>query len=177
MKLGIVAASRPKSAPVLNVWAGADPTAQVDATAYEMGTQFQINAAITIVGCRLWNPGSQPRTSRSVKLWSVPDEWFSGTVVRETLLPDTLPAGWSVWTWPTSLVLSAGFPLKYMVSYDVGPASPPYGAVGGAFASPITTPDGKVSIPQNGGRFNGSTDTFPESSFNNAFYGVDLRYS
>ena len=159
-----------------HVWTGTDPTAQVDATAYELGTVFALTAPTTLAGIRIWNPGLVTVTGRTATLWSSAS--FSGTspTVRRTIdLPDLMTAGWSEHLFTTTYTAPTG--VYYFITYNVdGGGTVPtsdYGAVTGGLTGAVVSDT--VQFEASGGRFGTTPGAIPTNN-TSTFYGIDVIY-
>lgn len=161
-----------------NIWAGADPAGQADATAYELGSVIEALEAVSLTGIRVWSPASAVvRAGRKGHVWSI-----AGALLATITMTDSLPSGWSTHLLDTPMPLDPGDFL--VIGYET---SGNYGAVSNPFvADTYVSADGAMAYPQSravsvsgvhgNGRFIASPGTFPTSSFS-TFYGVDAVYT
>lgn len=148
------------------VWSAADPTAANDpGQDYELGTRFTAAQGAPLIGVRVWNPGEDTVTGRSVRLW----DQFGAQIVDGPFpfaIDNTLTPGWNEYEFPTPYEIDAG---TYTVSYTVGDgtAANPYGAV--AFQA-----ESLGGVDYLGGYYNPVKEAFP-NVLGSSFYGVDLK--
>lgn len=145
-------------------WDGADPVAQDDgATSYELGVAVTINEDITITGVRVWHgPTSGVVSGRAARLWTT-----GGSVIDEVDLDDSLPAGWTTYTFDAPVERTAGAQL--VLSYSTFRY---YGAVAGGF--PNDSAD--TAVTYTGGLFRETVTPIIPNTPSSSFYGVDLVY-
>jgi hypothetical protein len=142
----------------------------------ELGTWFTPNTAITLVGIRIRNPGQEDAVgvgNRFAKLW-FRDNFFNDRI-GIVQIQDQLPIVWSGWEFDEPFVLVPGE--NWVVSYNVAgvAAGPPdYYFIPAAFAG------GEIDLGDvtfQSGRFsNGTMGAFPDETFNDTFYAVDIQY-
>lgn len=157
-------------------WNGPDPVADIDATAYELGTEYLVNTDITITGVRIWADASEINLAgRTATIWTT-----GGGVLATVSLPNDLPTGWTVFDLVAPLPRTAGSHL--VVSYGTGGNE---GAAVHALDGDVVSSDGAVTAIAAGsatggrnGRFHVGAGVFPTAGNNsNAFYGADIAYT
>lgn len=140
----------------------------------ELGTWFEPNTTITIVGVRVRNPGGSDAVgtnNRFAKLW-YRDGFFNEAIARGQG-QDQLPSLWSAIELDQPIVLVAGEP--WAVSYNVmsTPGEPDYYFIPAGMAD---APFDFGDVTFLSGRFSGSMGNFPDDTFNDNYYGVDILY-
>jgi hypothetical protein len=146
-------------------WNGPDPVADIDATAYELGTEYLVNTDITVTGVRIWADASEINLpGRTATIWTT-----GGGVLATVSLPSDLPTGWTVFDLAVPLPRTAGSHL--VVSYGTGGNE---GAAAHALDTDVTSADGAVTALSAGnstggrnGRFHVGAGVFPTAGNNN----------
>lgn len=172
----------PPIVPV-NVWDNADPgftSKSSDSDSYELGTLFHAGVNVTIRGIRIFGSSTDQAsfTNRNAAIWN------PATGVRKISsfgIDDAPWDGWKVFTLPTPLQILAG--TDFLASYTTGGG---YGFTAGVFssASPgnsdvymLNQTQAEASYSKSNGRLAFATEEFPNESFANSFYGVDVTYT
>jgi hypothetical protein len=157
-------------------WNGPDPVVDVDATAYELGTEYLVNSDITVTGVRIWADATEINLAgRTATIWTT-----GGGVLATVSLPQDLPTGWTVFDLAAPLPRTAGSHL--VVSYGTGGNE---GAAAHALDNNVISADGAVTALSAGnatggrnGRFHVGAGVFPTAgNANNTFYGADIAYT
>ena len=129
----------------LHVWAGANPTAATDSSAYNLGTYFSLVSPVTLGGIRIWNPGlvvPQGSQNRQAYLWTATNTSGAGGVIQRTIdIPDLLPVGWSehLFSTPYSRTTGVIYCIAYFVDGGATAGQADYGAVTGGLPAPCPT--------------------------------------
>lgn len=164
-----------------NIWHGADPTGQIDANDYEMGTVVVALRAVTLDAIRVHSPANAVnRTNRRGHVWSM-----TGTLLATVVMPDAMPSGWSTHPLPSPMPLDPGD--MVVISYET---SGNYSAISAALGTDAHVAlDNAMAMPQSqavlvagssttgNGRFNPTPGLVPNTSFNHTWYGVDAEYT
>ena len=158
-------------------WNGADPVGSVDATQYELGTEFLVNQDITITHVRVWADATEVNlVGRQGRIWST-----GGAELGVATMPTDLPTGWSVHALTTPVERTAGS--RFIVSFGTGGNE---GALSHGLDADVPSADAAVTALGFGnatgtinGRFRVNTPgAFPNAGNNNhAFYGADIQYT
>lgn len=156
-----------------NGWGGADPTVVADSDDYELGTEYRANADVTLTHVRVWaDPTEEGQANRKGRIWTT-----GGVQLALADMPTTLAAGWSTHALSSTVSIASG--ARFVVSYSTGGK---YGAISGALASDVLSPDGRLTALASSGATNGNgifhvdRGSFPTTSLNQTFYGADVVY-
>lgn len=144
-------------------WNGGTPASFTDASDYNIGTKYHVNADITITDIRIFGGDIGTMGNRKAYLWS-----GAGGLLATVNLPNSLIAGWALYALTAPVDINTGS--DFWVTYDVVGS---YGLVNpGGY--PVVSADGLVTAT--GGGFNNTIDLFPDTS-SGAFFGVDIQYN
>ena len=147
-----------------HVYTTTDPGTWSDTTSYELGTRFSLYVPITCYGLRIFNPGLASVPGRVGHLY----EMAGGTILNTVSLPNTMPAGWSEWTFPTPTAITTG--LNYVASYKVG------GVGVNDYAAISSIPQSNAQVIFDSGEYvSPYAGTIPNSP-TRSFYGIDILY-
>lgn len=157
---------------ILSVWPGADPITETlnefgTGAGSELGTYFSISAPITVYGIRVWFPDDVGviEDDRFAKLWI-----NLGDPVALLQLPDQPSPGWQEFLFDTPYDLD-DLEQVYVISHNTAD----YGYLSHGCDADIV--NGVVTFPEEAGRFNGAAGGYPNDSFNNTYYFVDILYT
>jgi hypothetical protein len=158
-------------------WNGSDPVGSVDATQYELGTEFLVNEDITITHVRCWADATEINlVGRQGRIWST-----GGAELGVATMPTDLPTGWSVHELTTPVERTAGS--RFIVSFGTGGNE---GALTQGLNADVPSADAAVTAlgfanatGTINGRFRvGLPGAFPNAgNANHAFYGADIQYT
>ncbi|MEA5163216.1 DUF4082 domain-containing protein [Cereibacter johrii] len=151
--------------------AAPDQIVTFDSDDYELGTKFVSNEAGLVTSLRYFRGAADAQDTdvRTLNLWSA-----TGTKLA-TVTVTSAPGqtGWQTGTLDTPFQIQAG--QTYVISYGT---TQNYAFSGGFFDTDWVGPGGHLTAPggpvTNGVFHVGSTGLFPEQSFNDANYWVDL---
>jgi hypothetical protein len=157
-------------------WSGPDPTQNIDADTYEMGTAQKANQDITITGVRVWS-GAAPvaLSGRTATIWST-----GGAPLSTISLPTNLSPGWVEFELDTPVERTLN--QQWIVSFGSGGN---YGFrnqglnVDVVSADTAVTSLGFAGAPGGvNGRFNTNPGDFPATgNASHGFYGADIVYT
>ncbi|HEU5080695.1 MAG TPA: DUF4082 domain-containing protein [Opitutaceae bacterium] len=170
--LSIVIAATP--APK-TIWSNSTIPAIVDAGAdspVELGVKFRSDTAGKITGIRFYKSSANTGT-HIAHLWS-----STGTLLATATFSSETASGWQQVTFTTPVTITAN--TVYVASYHVNgghySANSAYFATSGADAAPLHALASGVS-GSNGVYAYGSSSAFPNQSYNNTNYWVDVLYT
>lgn len=153
---------------VSHAWFGADPADTFAQPPYELGTKFTVSTPTTCVGIRIRNPGTPwagAADGRFAKLW----DGVTQARLQTLNIVETMPSGWSEYLWDTPVALEVAH--EYIVSYNVSTEG--LCATTHLLDTPVTS--GPVTLLI--GPFNNTPELFPDTTYMNSYYGVDVLYS
>jgi hypothetical protein len=147
---------------VARVW---DRTPEFTSNAgdYTFGFQFSSDVAITVEGV-WWYQATGGPTSVTARLYN-----STGSTVHASGTNSSLSAGWNLVAFGSSYAASAS--TDYVAAVEITDVHG-YDSSG----LPKTSPDGHVTIPTNGGRYESGHVGYPDASSWSGLHGIDLEY-
>lgn len=150
-----------------------DQVVTSDATDYELGVKFTVDADGVASGLRYYRGEADAgdTDTRVLNLWAADGSKLASVTVQS----DPGVTGWQTGALSTAVQLDAG--ASYVVSYGT---TQNYAYSGAFFGNDWISDDGHLTAPADGGGnangvfFAGGTDQFPTNSYNAANYWVDL---
>ena len=131
----------------------------------ELGIKFSASTSGTITGIRFWKNLINTGTHTG-NLWT-----STGTLLASATFANETASGWQEVLFSQPVQITAG--TTYVASYHSNHA---YSAGNGYFVSPFT--NGSLTAPASAGVYAyGSTSTFPNKTYNNDNYWVDVMFS
>ncbi|WP_456510259.1 DUF4082 domain-containing protein [Arthrobacter sp. TE12231] len=141
-----------------------------DANAVELGMKFRSDVAGTVTGVRFYK-GSSNTGTHTGHLWSA-----SGTLLASVTFSGETASGWQQATFSSPVAITAN--TTYVVSYQAPNGF--YSANGGYFSSAADTPPlhGLASgTDGSNGVYSYGATAFPNNSYNNTNYWVDVIFN
>lgn len=137
-----------------------------DVNGVELGMRFTVSASGEIIGLRYYK-SAQDSGTHTGSLWT-----STGTLLASATFTNETGSGWQTVTFSNPVTVAAGTTL--VASYH---SNGHYASTPGYFSTtqtngPLTAPSGN-----NGVYAYGSTSVFPNESYNNTNYWVDVRYN
>lgn len=156
------AASTPSS-----LWTTASPPAgtTLDNAPNELGTVFQSSASGTISGIRFYKPANDA-SSHAVTLWN-----SAGTPIATATTNNETATGWQTASFSSPVSITAN--TTYTASYFTPTGS--YAYTYDYFTSPYT--NGVLQAPASAGVYKSGSAGFPNSSYRNSNYWVDVIFN
>jgi endonuclease/exonuclease/phosphatase family metal-dependent hydrolase len=144
---------------------------QADTRAVEVGVRFRSNVPGTISALRFYR-GTGNANGYVARLWT-----NSGTLLAQATVTDGRIPGWQEVTLPSPISISAG--TTYVVSYYTsnGQFARDVSGLANAVVSGNLTAPGSASVGGNGVYVYATGGGFPASSYKDANYWVDLRFT
>jgi endonuclease/exonuclease/phosphatase family metal-dependent hydrolase len=142
-----------------------------DTRAVEIGVRFRSNVPGAITALRFYRGKANP-SGYIARLWT-----NTGTLLAQASVQDGRIPGWQEATLPTPVSITAG--TTYVVSYYTSNgqfARDPYGLTNAIVSGNLTAP-GSASVGGNGVFRYATGGGFPTSSYKEANYWVDVRFT
>jgi hypothetical protein len=163
----------PAGAPsIVYAWQWDDPVASGDSGSFELGSNFTANDDIHISAIRVHGGNTNTYSERKVNVWEPNADFTSATLLTQIDLPDALNGDGA-----QDVACSIDVPAGARRAFSYQPGENWYRVPHG-FDSARTTADGAVTFPaETGGRFSVVLHAYPNSSFDNTYYGIDFAYT
>ncbi|WP_147154271.1 N,N-dimethylformamidase beta subunit family domain-containing protein, partial [Reyranella soli] len=145
-------------------------TETTDPTDYELGMRFTANAVGTITELRYFRGAADANDTdtRVLNLWSAAGVLLGSVTVTSA----AGESGWQVGTLSAPIAIQAGS--TYVVSYGT---TQNYAATSNYFTAAHSGPDGVLTAGVSAGVFaDGTPGVFPNASYNNSNYWVDVTF-
>ena len=137
-----------------------------DTSAVELGVKFTATTNGTIAGIRFYKSAANTGT-HTANLWSA-----SGQLLATAVFTNETASGWQTVTFTTPVAVTAG--TTYIASYFAPNGR--FAVDRDYFGANYTV--GPITVPTAGGIYTyGSSSAFPESSYWNSNYWVDVLFS